>query len=132
MEQAGFGVTSVKCRAIVFEKMGSGFLPGGETFEAPTVDEKNSKQPSWSNRKKATPQPVFFQEVLVLVLAAVMFWRSGRFARDVQKGNAEHRVAGAAAAVRGAARSEKGMRASTSSGAPRRALSRAGARARSG
>src|SRR6266404_2543211 len=91
MEQAGFGGdVRESAVAIVFEETVRGFLSGGKTFEAPAVDEKNVEPAVVVVIVESDAAAGGFEKILVFVLAAVNgFGVQARFARDVQKGNAE-------------------------------------------
>ncbi len=67
-----------------------GFLPGGETFEAPAVDEKNVQPAVVVIIVERDAAAGGFEKIFILVLAAENgFGVEAGCARDVEEGNAE-------------------------------------------
>src|SRR6266850_5494354 len=70
--------------------MRNGFLSGGETFEAPAVDEKNVQPAVVVVIVESDDAAGGFEKVFVFVLAAIDGFRvEAGFTRDVKKGNPE-------------------------------------------
>jgi len=99
MKQAGFGGdVGEGAVAIVFEEMIGGFLPGGETFEAGAVDEKNVQPAVVVVIVERDAAAGGFEKIFIFVLAAENgFGVEAGFARDVEKGNAKIVVGGGGA-----------------------------------